>query len=82
MIFFTTPKEFEDPIIKVFGGDDKFPFHWRINLLLDLPLKDFNDGHPIYSDKWLEIAKSEISNFSEIQNKYLKFISNEINTIL
>jgi len=74
VIFFFNPLEFEKPIIDMFGDDDKFPFHQRTNLLLGLPIKDFNSGHPIYSDKYLKIAQERIPNFNNLQKNYLTFI--------
>lgn len=73
VIFFVTPSELEKPIIEVFGDDDKFPFHQRCNLLLNLPIKDFNNGKPIWTNKYLETAKEKISSFSDLQKRYLEY---------
>jgi len=78
VIFFFNPWEFEKPIIEMFGDDDKFPFHQRTNLLLGLPIKEFNSGHPIYTDRYLKIAQERIPNFNNLQNNYLAFIKTAI----
>lgn len=77
-IFLINPLEFEKPSIDVFGDDNKFAFHQRTNILLGLPLKDFNGGNPIFTDRFLRIAKERIPNFTKLQEKYLAFIKQAI----
>ena len=82
VIFFFNPWELEKPVIDVLGDDDKFPFHLRTNLLLGLPIKDFNDGKPIYTDKFLKIAKDKILDFQKLQDSYIVFIRQAIKDCL
>ncbi|OGD62543.1 hypothetical protein A2160_05860 [Candidatus Beckwithbacteria bacterium RBG_13_42_9] len=81
-IFLFNPWELEKPIIDVLGNDDKFAFHLRTNLLLGLPIKDFNGGKPIYTDKFLKIAKEKIPDFQKLQENYLIFIEQTIKDCL
>ncbi len=78
VIFFMTPPELEKPIMQVFGDDESLPFHQRVNILLNLPIKDFNNGNPIYTNKYLEMANGKIPNFKELQEKYERYIENLI----
>jgi len=78
IIFYMIPAEFEDPIIKALGDDEKFTFHWRANLLLDLPIKDYNNGNPVFSDKWLDKARNDIPEFTRLQMQFQKYIMKDI----
>lgn len=82
VIFFINPWQLERPIIDTLGEDDKFPFHCRTNILLGLPIKDFNYGRPIYTDRFQKIAEGQISNLRELQKKYLAFIRQSIKDCL
>jgi len=82
VIFFVNPEELEAPIVKVMGDDDKFPFHQRTNILLNLPVKYFNKGNPVYTEKYLELAKQKILNLAELQNKYIKHLKDLIENCL
>lgn len=74
VIFYVTPSELEEPIIDVFGDDDAFPFHWRTNLLLNLPNKEFNNGQPRFTDRYLIRANEQIPNFNVMQKRYKTFL--------
>jgi len=82
LIFCVVPYNFERPIIECFSNDSKFSFHKRTNLLLDLPIKDFNNGKPIYTTAPLEKAKKNISNFVGLQNEFRKYLTHEIHKAL
>lgn len=78
VIFFFTPSEFEDKIAKVLGDDSVFPFHCRTNILLGVPVKEFNNGHPRFTDKYLEIAQEKVPNLRQLQERYRTFLKGEI----
>jgi hypothetical protein len=82
VIFFFTPWELEKPIIDVLGDDDTFAFHLRTNLLLGLPIKEFNRGKPVYTDRFLKITKRGIPHFKKMQESYLVFIKHAIKDCL
>lgn len=78
LIFAFIPSEFENPITEYFGHDDKLSFHLRMNLLLNLPVKDFNNGKPVFTDKLLIEGKQNISRFEKLQKDFKRYIKNEI----
>jgi hypoxanthine phosphoribosyltransferase len=78
LIFCMIPYDLEHPIIEVFGDDKKLPFHQRANLLLNLPVKDFNNGDPIFSNQLLENARKDIPKFEEYQRRFQDFLYSEI----
>lgn len=81
-IFYTTPLEYEKPIVAVLGDDNKFAFHKRTNLLFGLPVKDFNFGEPIYTDKFLKLVERKKPDFKNLQKKYQKYIVQLVETCL
>lgn len=82
VIFFFTPSEFEDPIAEVLGDDSVFPFHCRTNVLLGVPVKEFNDGQPRFTDKYTKIAQEKVPNFNELQERYITYLKGEIKRCL
>ncbi len=82
VIFFFTPSEFEDPIARALGDDSVFPFHCRTNILLGQPVKEFNDGQPRFTEKYIEIAREKVPNFGELQKRYRAFLKGEIKRCL
>lgn len=78
LIFCMIPSDLEYPIVDKLGDDTKLPFHQRANLLLDLPIKYFNNGNPIFSNKLLEEAKMEIPEFEKYQKRFEEFLNTEI----
>jgi len=82
VIFYLNPPRFEKKIIDVLGNNDRFAFYYRTNILLDLPIKDFNSGMPIYTDNFLKIMREKIPNFQKIQKAYLAYIKQLIKNCL
>lgn len=78
VIFFFNPSEFEDPIENALGDDDRFSFRCRTNILLGVPIKDFNNGKPVYTDRFLKEAEEKIPNLQKLQEQYLIFIKQTI----
>ncbi len=78
LIFTFLPSEFEKPIVDYFGDDDKLAFHKRANLLLNLPVKDFNNGKPIFSKKILIEGRKNIPNFEDLQKGFREYLQEEI----
>lgn len=78
VIFFANPYELEQPVAKALGDDPPFPFHLRTNILLGLPIKDFNNGQPIFTDAFLRQAQAKIPNLVELQAAYLQFLRDRI----
>lgn len=81
-IFFFTPSEFEDPIAMALGEDTVFPFHCSTNVLLGVPVKEFNDGQPRFTDKFIKVVQERIPDFSEMQKRYKTFLTGEIKRCL
>ena len=75
VIFYATPPSLEEPIIRVLGDDGSFAFHKRCNLLLGLPIKDYNNGKPVFTDRYLHTIQQHIVRFPDIQKEYRKFLS-------
>lgn len=82
LIFTFIPTEFEQPLIDYFGNDEKLAFRIRANLLLNLPVKDFNNGKPVYSFELLNEAKQNIKYFEIIQEQFRSYMKEEITKIL
>ncbi len=81
-IFFTTPPELEKPLLDVLGEDEVFRFHNRRSVLFNLPVKDFNKGKPIFTNKYLTLAKESISNLATLQEAYYNNLRSLINDCL
>ena len=82
VIFYATPPKLEEPIIRIVGDDDLFAFHKRCSLLLGLPIKDFNNGMPIFSDSILRTVEKQIPDFPTLQKEYEQFIEESIQQCL
>jgi hypothetical protein len=82
VIFFVNPYELEKPIADALGDDKHFLFHLRTNILLGLPIKDFNNGSPIFTDVFLREAQAKIPNLAGLQEAYLVFLRERIRTAL
>jgi len=78
LIFAFIPGKFEEPITDYFGHDYKLSFHLRMNLLLDLPVKEWNNGCPRFTDKLLIEARRNIPDFGKLQKEFMMFIEGEI----
>ena len=74
VIFFANPYDLEQPIVEAFGDDPPFNFHLRTNILLGVPIKDFNNGQPIFTDKFQKMAQAKIPNLAELQSRYELFL--------
>lgn len=82
LIFTFIPSEFENPIVDYFGDDDKIAFHLRTNILLNIPVKDFNNGRPVFSDKFLIEGRKNIANFEDLQNGFREYLESEIKKVI
>jgi len=76
-IFYFTPSKFDKPLKKIFD-EKELSFHSRTNLLLSLPVKEFNGGKPRYTTKFLKTAKRKIPDFQKLQEDYHDFIREAI----
>lgn len=77
VITYHIPYKFYSPIRKLYS-DKELESKALVNILLGLPLKDFNSGKPRFSYKYNNIIKEKISNFKQIQGEYRKFLKEEI----
>lgn len=82
LIFCFMPAEFEDPIVAVLGNDAMFPFHQRANILLNIPLKIFNNGRPLFTRKWHEKVEKALPNLETLQKQFREYLNNEVEKIL
>lgn len=82
LIFTFIPYEFEKPLVDYFGDDEKLAFHIRANLLLNLPVKEFSNGSPMFSTILLDQAKANIKDFQLLQNRFRDYVKGEISKIL
>lgn len=82
LIFCFMPAELEDPIVAILGDDAVFPFHHRANLLLNIPLKSFNNGRPIFTRKWHEQVAKALPDFESLQKQFREYLTTEVEKIL
>lgn len=82
-ISYTIPKEFEDPIQKALT---KEKILWKdkqiMCILLNLPIKELNNGKPEFNFRLFEIIKILVPNFNELQNNYQKYLTDKIYSII
>lgn len=73
------PREYEEPIQRVFP-DEVLAFHQRMNILLGLPLKEFNNGKPRFGfELHAEVAK-KVSGLEALQVGFKDFLERQIAT--
>lgn len=82
-ISYTIPKEFEDPIQKALT---KEKIIWKdkqiMCILLNLPIKELNNGKPEFNFRLFEIVKILIPNFNDLQKNYQKYLTDKIYSII
>lgn len=79
LVSYIVPSEYEAPIKRVFP-DEILPFHQRLNILLGLPIKEFNEGKPRYSATILEQARRALPNLNLLQQGFRYFLKERIRT--
>ncbi len=82
LIFAFISSEYERPLIKYFGDDEQLAFHLRANLLLNLPVKEYNSGSPVFTDKLLVEANDNVPNFLLLQKAFLEYLRVEISNAI
>jgi hypothetical protein len=75
------PPEYETPIMQEFP-EDILPFHQRMNILLDLPIKEFADGQPRFGVSLLEQAKEKLPNLRMLQQGFNRFMDEKVRSYL
>jgi hypothetical protein len=75
------PKDYSTPITQVFP-EEILPFHQRMNILLDLPTKEFADGQPRFGSSLLEQAKEMVPNLRLIQQGFSRFLDEKVSSYL
>jgi hypothetical protein len=75
------PKEYATPIAQVFPAEI-LPFHQRMNILLDLPIKKFADGKPRFGSSLLEQAKKMVPNLRLLQQGFSRFLDEKVSGYL
>jgi hypothetical protein len=71
------PQEFEEPIKKVFP-DQVLMFHHRMNILLGLPLKEFNGGKPRFGYEVHDEVAARVSELPALQKGFREFLDQKI----
>ena len=71
------PAKYENPVVQIFP-EHILPFHQRMNILLDLPIKEFANGQPRFSSGFLEKAKEAMPNLSLLQKEFRSFLDEKI----
>ena len=67
------PKELDDPIKSIYT-DSEYSFKERMNALLNLPIKELNQGRPEWSYDFLNELNTKIRNFPQLQNSFDQYL--------
>lgn len=82
-ISYTIPKQFEDPIQKALTKEN---ISWKdkqiMCILLNLPIKELNNGKPEFNFRLLKITEKLVPGFSGLQISYQKHLSEKIYSLI
>ncbi len=75
------PPKYTQPLEQVFP-EATLPFHQRLNLLLNLPIKELVDGKPRYGSGPLEAARASIPALGDLQAGFQRWLDRKIRACL
>ena len=70
------------PFFVVFFGEGVALAAGASGALVNLPIKEFNNGHPEFNFKLHELVKSSIPKFTELQSDYQKYLEDHIKSLI
>ncbi|MBN2016360.1 phosphoribosyltransferase [Candidatus Dojkabacteria bacterium] len=81
IVSYNIPYKIYSPIRKIYE-DTELESKAMMNVLLDQPVKEFNNGKPRFTYKYNKILKRKIGNFEKLQKEYREFLRDFIENAL